>query len=111
MTWKLKKTKQCEKCPWRKQVNPYDIPDGYDIDKHKALAKTIATDTEIRDTLVAMECHETSEAHCIGWLHNQLGEGNNLTLRLKMLSCSNRDYEIIGEQHINFEDTIPKVGE
>jgi hypothetical protein len=106
--WQLKRTKQCAKCPWKKNVNPYDIPDGYDIEKHKALVSTIATNTEIQNTIISMECHETTEAYCIGWLHNQLGEGNNITLRIKMISCSNRDYEIIGEQHSTFEETIPE---
>ena len=27
--WKLKRTRQCEKCPWRKATNPHDIPNGY----------------------------------------------------------------------------------
>lgn len=36
---------QCAKCPWKCSTNPYDIP-NYDIEQHKALESTIATDLE-----------------------------------------------------------------
>ena len=26
----ITRTNQCEKCPWRKDVDPWDIPGGYD---------------------------------------------------------------------------------
>ena len=29
MTWNLKRSAQCAKCPWIKGVDPHDIPDGY----------------------------------------------------------------------------------
>ena len=34
--------RQCKKCPWRKGVDPYDIPNGYKKKKHYALSSTIA---------------------------------------------------------------------
>ena len=34
--------KQCRKCPWRKDVDPHDIPNGYCEQKHAGLADTIA---------------------------------------------------------------------
>lgn len=37
-TWKLKRTAQCAKCPWRVDVDPHDIPNGYCEQKHAALA-------------------------------------------------------------------------
>lgn len=44
---------------------------------------------------------------CIGWVHNQLGVGNNIGLRIKMLYCENaKDIKVVGEQHSKFEDTI-----
>lgn len=47
--------------------------------------------------------------YCIGWLYNQLGRGNNIALRLKMMHCENiGDMKIIGEQHQTFEQTLPK---
>lgn len=59
-----------------------------------------------------MACHEHSlgeEAHCIGWLMNQLGPGNNIALRMKMLSCENAHrIRLDGEQHETFEATLPK---
>lgn len=58
-----------------------------------------------------MACHEHEpgdEAHCVGWLMNQLGPGNNIGLRLKMMSCENAKHiKLDGEQHETFEDTLP----
>lgn len=112
-TWKLKRTVQCAKCPWRIDVDPHDIPNGYDVEKHKKLKSTIADPEDIsclfdNKPRTAMACHELHEAHCIGWLMNQVGPGNNLALRLSLMSCSNaKDLKLIGEQHRTFEDTLP----
>lgn len=107
---KLKRTKQCAKCPWRKDVDPHDIPDGYCETKHKALKKTIAKPGDIggafRKELHVMACHETADAHCVGWLANQLGPGNNIGLRLAMRGCK-QELKLVGEQHERFEDTLP----
>lgn len=110
--WMLKRTKQCAKCPWRKDVDPNDIPDGYSQVKHCALKSTIATDPlESLRHNKAMACHESSpdeEMHCIGWLMNQLGPGNNIAMRIRMMSCGNADkIKLVGEQHDHFEDTLP----
>jgi len=116
---KLKRTKQCAKCPWKKKTNPLDIPNGYDIKKHESLSSTIAEPSKVVESiedyannkpLNVMACHEEHQAHCVGWLNNQLGVGNNVVLRIKMLSCENIDQmEIFGEQHETFEETIPKT--
>lgn len=111
---KLKRTKQCAKCPWRKDVNPYDIPNGYSVDKHKGLKQTIANPDDPLSTmgrpLKVMACHETDDAHCVGWLMNQLGPGNNIGLRIKMMRCENaKDLRLVGEQHERFEDTLPNA--
>ena len=109
--WKLKRTKQCNKCPWRKDVDPKEIPNGYCKTKHKNLKKTIAIKgdlTTVFGSMHLMSCHETTDTHCIGWLMNQLGPGNNIGMRLRMISCENRkNIKIVGEQHENFDDTIP----
>ena len=107
--WRLKRVRQCDKCPWKVSTNPHDIPRGYTVEKHKALENTIAKDLCFgTGTLNVMHCHETDDAHCIGWLKNQLGRGNNIPLRLTMMSCTNADkIETIGEQHECFEDTLP----
>lgn len=109
--WRLKRTSQCQKCPWRKETNPHDIPNGYTEERHRALAATIAVgiDNLFSDELHVMACHELHEAHCIGWLAHQLGPGNNLALRLQVRSCTNAHrIRLRGEQHETFEDTLPK---
>lgn len=116
-SWKLKRTHQCEKCPWRKDVDPFDIPNGYDVEKHHALKETIADGpdpTALFDdrALRIMACHETQEAHCVGWLNHQLGPGNNLLLRLQMRDCENAHaIRLRGDQHETFEDTLPEGDE
>lgn len=108
--WKLKRTKQCAKCPWRKDVDPHDIPNGYSEEKHCALESTIARDPVMSalEPLKAMACHELHDAHCIGWLANQIGPGNNIGLRIRMIDCANfRDVQLVGEQHETFEETLP----
>jgi hypothetical protein len=116
MTWRLKRTKQCAKCPWRKHVDPHDIPNGYCEEKHRALSSTIARPgiAALMESITApamriMACHETHDAHCIGWLANQLGPGNNIALRMQIATCENAQrIRLIGEQHERFEDTLPR---
>ena len=106
---------QCTKCPWRKDVNPRDIPGGYCEQKHMNLKKTIARPGDlggIGQTIQAMACHESkkgNELHCVGWLHNQLNEGNNIALRYRVIMRDKHlaNYQVIGEQHTRFEDTLP----
>lgn len=112
---KLKQTNQCSKCPWRVDVNPHEIPNGYDLDKHKQLQNTIATTCNLKhenqNKIHVMACHESpveDQRFCIGWLHNQLGIGNNIALRLHMLNYDNiGKITIVGEQHLTFKDTLP----
>lgn len=110
--WKLNRTKQCSKCPWRKSTNPFDIPDGYCHVKHADLKKTIAEGTNIGPTLSVMACHHSTHdnmQHCIGWLVNQMGPGNNIQLRINMMLCENaREIKTYGEQHEVFEYTFPE---
>jgi hypothetical protein len=110
--WKLKRTAQCRKCPWRADVDPHDIPNGYCVDKHAALASTIAMPGALPAPdapLHVMACHESEDAHCVGWLHHQLGRGNNIALRLRMRSCANADQlRLCGVQHETFEATLPR---
>lgn len=109
MTWKLKRTVQCKKCPWRVETNPRDIPNGYSEEKHCALESTIAKPSDgVLGPSTAMACHETDNAHCIGWLVNQVGPGNNIGLRIRMMGCENAaKIRLRGEQHQRFEDTLP----
>ena len=104
--------KQCKKCPWRVDVDPHDIPNGYCEEKHRALKNTIAEPGVLHARPIRMmACHDSpvgGERPCVGWLHNQIGPGNNIPLRLYLRNhpelCK---YELEGEQHETFEDTLP----
>jgi hypothetical protein len=110
--WKLNRTVQCAKCPWKCSTNPHDIPNNYDVEKHKNLDNTIAKDLDwdsIKPNIV-MACHhskEGKEEYCIGWLNHQLNEGNNIKMRIKMMFCENPNFKTFGRQHKKFEDTLP----
>lgn len=105
--------KQCKACPWKVSTDPSaDIPNGYCPNKHRNLKSTVAEPGAIvvSDTIRMMACHETPEGKeqpCVGWLANQLGPGNNIALRLATLQRPELgDFELDGEQHERFEDTI-----
>jgi len=108
---KLWRKVQCEKCPWKLSTDPFDIPDGYSTDRHRALESTIAEPGSLKKLNRSMACHESTpdieEPYCIGWLFNQLGPGNNLGLRMQMLHYDLSDVKLSGEQHLRFEDTLP----
>lgn len=114
MSWELKRTVQCAKCPWRTDVDPNVIPNGYDVEKHKNLDGTIAKEGDYSwlvdaKPLRIMACHEDHDAHCIGWLMNQMGPGNNIPLRIRIRECTNfGKVKLVGKQHETFEDTLPK---
>ena len=110
-----KPRKQCKKCPWKKGANPHEIPNGYSLDKHRALRCTIAPEGDVAtlfDPLHQMGCHEyPSEAKvpCVGWIVHQLGPGNNLALRLRVaLGRFDANVQTVGPQHKRFEDTLPR---
>lgn len=105
----LNKTAQCAKCPWKVDTNPYEIPNGYDPKKHRALSNTCQPYlTGLgKSELPVMACHETHDAYCVGWLHNQLGEGNNVALRIRMMSYKPFKLQVDGRQHRTFADTLP----
>lgn len=114
--FKLIRTKQCAKCPWKVSTNPHDIPDGYCETKHENLKDTIANPSDLSSIFskvqMSMACHHSNgkdEMYCVGWLVNQLGVGNNIELRMRMMKCSNiKDIKTYGNQHERFEDTLPK---
>lgn len=109
--------RQCQKCPWRTTTDPNEIPDGYSMDLHKALAGTIAEPGAAGflkrapgDGLRIMACHHSpvgEEFPCAGWLANQLGPGNNIALRLAHSRGRIPRFEIDGPQHDRFEGTLP----
>lgn len=108
---KIKRTRQCAKCPWKKSTNPHEIPDGYSVERHQLLSDTIAEPGALHTSprLKVMGCHEHAtheQVHCVGWLNHQLGPGNNLALRLAVLG-QRFQLKLDGPQHERFEDTIP----
>ena len=115
-TWRLARVKQCAKCPWKKSTDPRSIPNGYTEDLHRALAGTIAEPGDLTlalngGAMKVFGCHEHTEdkpAHCVGWIAQQAGVGNNIALRIMLMTCENADrIETFGEQHETFEDTLP----
>lgn len=115
MSWELKYPRQCVTCPWRVDSHTDNIP-NYERELHEKLDNTIASQdvfAQLSDRSCekrVMACHyqqHGEQRYCIGWLMNQIGPGNNIGMRLRMLDCQNSDeIELRGEQHENFEDTF-----
>lgn len=105
--------RQCARCPWRVGTNPREIPGGYCETKHAALSRTIADPGRVATdgTLRLMACHESHpgrEFPCVGWLSHQLGEGNNIPLRMAVIEGRvDANVETVGPQHACLEDTLP----
>ena len=106
--------KQCKRCPWRVDVDPSDIPNGYCPMKHAALKDTIAQPGSLEgvaDPLRIMACHGTQigcELPCVGWMVHQMGPGNNIGFRLAVSrGIVDANVDVVGEQHPNLEATLP----
>lgn len=110
MSWRLNRTKQCPTCPWIEGNSVENIP-NYNPDKHGALIDTIAEQGALNfcENRI-MACHysvDGNDEHCIGWLVNQIGAGNNIGMRIQMMQCENsKEIETIGEQRETFEETF-----
>lgn len=113
-TWKFTHPKQCKNCPWKIDHDKSQIP-NYDAEQHRNLATTIASlhpedKCILTKTINTMACHESAKPYnrpCIGWVHNQAGAGNNIGLRIDLMSCENsREIETVGEQLETFEETL-----
>jgi hypothetical protein len=109
-SWTLKQPVQCANCPW-KVGSDLSAIHGYSRQQHEGLKSTIAVDTGFNVT-ATMACHNSGEGHenmihCVGWLANQLGPGNNIPLRIQARHCTNMgELQIVGPQHKTFEDTL-----
>ncbi len=113
--WQLNQTKQCKTCPWRKDSKVKNIP-SYCPELHQDLQNTIANESPVEQLSDSsskniMLCHhskpDSEKLYCIGWVHNQLGVGNNIRLRLHFMTCENsNEIEVIGEQVKTFKDTF-----
>lgn len=104
--------RQCKHCPWKVGTDPREIPGGYSEEMHRRLTITISDGAGSFGNNHVMACHETvtsKELHCVGWLVNQLGPGNNLGLRLKVMTGQiDANVEAVGPQHERLEDTFPR---
>jgi hypothetical protein len=105
---------QCLSCPWRVDCDPeQDIPHGYSVELHKKLRSSIAEPGALNlfCPLQVMACHYSepgAEFPCAGWLHHQLGPGNNIALRLQVLRGQMPVPVVEGKQHPTFEATLPQ---
>jgi hypothetical protein len=101
--------RQCKSCPWIKGSKKEDIP-NYDAKLHEKLKGTIQGVEINMESLRIMACHFSEfgdEQTCVGWMHNQLGEGNNIALRIQALSEDwDHNYELVGDQVNNFDETF-----
>lgn len=115
MSDKPQTIKQCRSCPWRVDCDPLtDIPNGYSVDLHERLRDTIATPgvaSLFESCERGMACHYSevgNEIPCAGWLHHQLGAGNNIRVRLNVMRGTLPVPEVDGEQHPDFDSTLPQ---
>lgn len=105
---------QCKSCPWRVDCEPLrDIPNGYSVALHADLRGTIAEPGAVclTGTKRIMACHYSKigeEIPCAGWLHQQMGEGNNIWLRIEMMRGRMPLPKVFGRQHRTFDRTLPR---
>lgn len=110
-----KQVVQCKTCPWKVEAKPLEeIPNGYSVGLHKKLKRTIAEpgSCALRAEMHVMACHYSkigAETPCAGWLDHQLGPGNNIALRLRVMPGAMPVPVTEGPQHETFEATIPKT--
>ena len=104
--------RQCKTCPWRAGATTDAIP-RYDRAKHEALRDTIAEPGSMRGLGGArqmMACHHSAdgaEHPCVGWVHHQIGAGNNIGLRLAVLVDPRlQGLQVDGPQRASFEETF-----
>jgi hypothetical protein len=107
-----KRLKQCKSCPWRVDCVPdKDIP-NYVPELARKLDRTCQSGLRTlgQREMHVMACHYSKpgeEFPCAGWLHNQLGPGNNIAVRLRVITGSMPVSVVDGDQHERYEDTLP----
>ena len=100
--------KQCKTCPWRVAVKPSrDVPD-YDPGIYERMQSTLRSgiDAMFERVRVVMECHNGkrgAKRACAGWLHHQIGIGNNLGVRLSVMTGRLPVPKVSGPQHETFD--------
>jgi len=105
----LKVLKQCKTCPWKASADVDKIP-NYRRALHEKLTCTIADGPSLpTGPLRMMSCHystESSNIPCAGWLHHQIGPGNNIGARLAVMTGAYPPPKVTGRQHPTFEATL-----
>lgn len=103
--------KQCKRCPWKVSTGK-NIPNGFAEDARERLQRMTAVPGSLERTERMMQCHETPNEEplpCVGWLVHQLGSGNNLRLRMAVISGQiDPNVETVGPQHSHPENVVPK---
>jgi hypothetical protein len=104
----VKTVNQCATCPWRVGIKPSrDVPDfdpGIYDRMRSSLREGVASMAEKKR--IVMECHNGKRGAnrpCAGWLHHQLGVGNNLGVRLAVITERMPTPKVFGEQHEDLE--------
>lgn len=106
----FRRTKQCAACPWKKGTScEVQIP-GYKREKHLRLTSCQSNGFTPGSI---MACHESKEGRdfaCVGWLVHQLGDGNNIPLRLAAVTgrLPADQLEVYGEQYESLEKMIAR---
>jgi hypothetical protein len=102
-----KTARQCVSCPWRVEVIPArDVPD-YDPGIYARMRATLRSGLgSMQGTRIVMECHngKRQDRACAGWLHHQIGVGNNLGVRIAVACGRLPAPKVIGEQHETLDD-------
>jgi len=105
------KVTQCKSCPWRVDCQPMEDIPNYIPDLHHKLDRTIKSGLETLGCKVmhVMACHYSKpgkEFPCAGWLHNQIGPGNNIGVRLRVMTKQMPVPVVDGKQYETFEETL-----
>jgi len=109
---KRKTAKQCKTCPWRVDVvPPRDVP-NYDPGIYARMRATLRSGFESMSdkTRIVMKCHngrDNVDVACAGWLHHQIGVGNNLGVRFAVILGKLPVPKVIGDQHEDL-DALPE---
>lgn len=107
----MKEVRQCGSCPWRAAVVPArDVPD-YAPGIYARMKASLRTGIESagEETRIVMECHNGKRGAnraCAGWMHHQLGVGNNIGVRLRVMAGHLPAPKIDGAQHEDLDRLI-----
>ena len=95
--------RQCRTCPWRADVDPRDIGEGYGhVDPTMLALMTAEGHRSLVHPSGVATCHAAADdarLPCVGWLAHQLGPGGNLGVRLRVIRGQiDANIETVGPQ-------------